>query len=272
MRRAWTEGPSDGEPALSPIPTKLGPNASFRKRAFPVGRVTHPAGQPETQLTLQSLAVNSDPWGLCDPPTRRHAQVSRPVSSRGRSHVILHHDISRQAFTIDRHGAHACPDRRSHRRGFRRRPAADPRRNQAQAIRMPPTGARNFPAAQPSSSACAGQSSRRARRPGCGMPMLRPRALEGGFEGWKEAKLPLVPAKLPPRDAQGRTVWVTRARPKIDRIACPWLIRRFVDPNAVFLFVAPPRWSRSASASTPPRSTSRTCSGATAANSAPSTS
>jgi hypothetical protein len=32
---------------------------------------------------------------------------------------------------------------------------------------------------------------------------------------------------------------VTRARPKIDRIACPWLIRRFIDPNAVFLFVAP---------------------------------
>jgi len=64
--------------------------------------------------------------------------------------------------------------------------------------------------------------------------------LEGGFEGWKEAKLPLVNAsKLPPRDAQGRTVWVTRARPKVDRIACPWLIRRFVDPNAVFLFVAP---------------------------------
>jgi rhodanese-related sulfurtransferase len=64
--------------------------------------------------------------------------------------------------------------------------------------------------------------------------------LEGGFEGWKEARLPLVnTAKLPPRDTQGRTVWVTRARPKIDRIACPWLIRRFVDPNAVFLFVAP---------------------------------
>ena len=32
---------------------------------------------------------------------------------------------------------------------------------------------------------------------------------------------------------------MTRARPKIDRIACPWLIRRFVDPAAVFLFVAP---------------------------------
>jgi rhodanese-related sulfurtransferase len=64
--------------------------------------------------------------------------------------------------------------------------------------------------------------------------------LDGGFEGWKTAKLPLVPAaKLPARDAKGRTVWVTRARPKIDRIACPWLVRRFVDPNAVFLFVAP---------------------------------
>ena len=45
--------------------------------------------------------------------------------------------------------------------------------------------------------------------------------------------------KLPARDAQGRTVWVTRARPKIDRIACPWLIRRFVDPTARFLYVAP---------------------------------
>jgi rhodanese-related sulfurtransferase len=64
--------------------------------------------------------------------------------------------------------------------------------------------------------------------------------LEGGFEGWKASNLPLVPAeKLPPRDARGRTVWVTRARPKIDRIACPWLIRRFIDPAAVFLFVSP---------------------------------
>lgn len=33
--------------------------------------------------------------------------------------------------------------------------------------------------------------------------------------------------------------WVTRERPKIDRVACPWLIRRFIDPEAEFLFVAP---------------------------------
>jgi len=63
--------------------------------------------------------------------------------------------------------------------------------------------------------------------------------LDGGHVAWKQAQLPTVPAdKIPKRDGRGRTVWVTRDRPKIDRIACPWLIRRFVDPAAVFLFVA----------------------------------
>jgi rhodanese-related sulfurtransferase len=63
--------------------------------------------------------------------------------------------------------------------------------------------------------------------------------VEGGFEAWRDASLPLVPQDMiPPRNDAGATVWVTRARPKIDRIACPWLIRRFVDPKAVFLFVA----------------------------------
>jgi rhodanese-related sulfurtransferase len=63
--------------------------------------------------------------------------------------------------------------------------------------------------------------------------------LEGGHLGWTTAELPCVPAeRIPKRDERGRTVWVTRDRPKIDRIACPWLIRRFVDPAAVFLFVA----------------------------------
>jgi rhodanese-related sulfurtransferase len=65
-------------------------------------------------------------------------------------------------------------------------------------------------------------------------------ALEDGFDGWRKANQPTVAtAKMPALDKQGRTVWVTRARPKVDRIACPWLIRRFVDPRAVFLFVAP---------------------------------
>jgi rhodanese-related sulfurtransferase len=62
--------------------------------------------------------------------------------------------------------------------------------------------------------------------------------LEGGHQGWRNAEHPTVPAaKIPKRDGRGRTVWVTRSRPKIDRIACPWLIRRFVDPTALFLFV-----------------------------------
>jgi rhodanese-related sulfurtransferase len=66
-------------------------------------------------------------------------------------------------------------------------------------------------------------------------------ALEGGFEGWNKAVELLVRTdKIPPRDDKGRTLWVTRSRPKIDRIACPWLIRRFIDPNAVFLFVIAP--------------------------------
>jgi hypothetical protein len=59
--------------------------------------------------------------------------------------------------------------------------------------------------------------------------------LEGGHVAWAEAGLPLVPAALMAQTA----LWVTRHRPKIDRIACPWLIRRFVNPAAQFLFVAP---------------------------------
>jgi rhodanese-related sulfurtransferase len=70
---------------------------------------------------------------------------------------------------------------------------------------------------------------------------IRAESLEGGFEAWSAAKgLLLRPDHLPLRDGEGRTLWVTRARPKIDRIACPWLIRRFVDPGAVFLFVTQP--------------------------------
>lgn len=64
--------------------------------------------------------------------------------------------------------------------------------------------------------------------------------LLGGQAAWLAAGLPLIdPAKITARDGKGRSLWVTRSRPKIDRIACPWLIRRFIDPRAVFLFVAP---------------------------------
>lgn len=61
---------------------------------------------------------------------------------------------------------------------------------------------------------------------------LGARYLEGGIEHWREegGELAAKPAGAPTR-------WVTRERPKIDRIACPWLVRRFVDPNAEFLYV-----------------------------------
>jgi len=64
--------------------------------------------------------------------------------------------------------------------------------------------------------------------------------VEGGFQAWrKERQLLVRTDKLPCRDEIDRTVWATRARPKVVRIACPWLIRRFIDRRAVFLFVAP---------------------------------
>ncbi len=65
-------------------------------------------------------------------------------------------------------------------------------------------------------------------------------SLEGGHFGWRDAGELLVPAaKIPATETGGGSVWVTRHRPKIDRMACPWLIRRFVDARARFLFVAP---------------------------------
>jgi rhodanese-related sulfurtransferase len=63
---------------------------------------------------------------------------------------------------------------------------------------------------------------------------LGARFIEGGIEGWREAG-----GELDAKPRAASTRWVTRERPKIDRIACPWLIRRFVDAEAEFLYVAP---------------------------------
>lgn len=61
---------------------------------------------------------------------------------------------------------------------------------------------------------------------------LNARFLDHGIEGWREAGGAVQPK---PRGASTR--WVTRERPKIDRIACPWLIARFIDRDAEFLYV-----------------------------------
>jgi rhodanese-related sulfurtransferase len=58
------------------------------------------------------------------------------------------------------------------------------------------------------------------------------RYLDGGITGWAELGLPLRK-----KVTTALSSWVTRERPKIDRIACPWLIRRFIDPEASFLYV-----------------------------------
>lgn len=65
-------------------------------------------------------------------------------------------------------------------------------------------------------------------------------SLKGGHLAWKEAdQMLILDSKIPKGDSTGGSLWVTRHRPKIDRMACPWLIRRFVDREAKFLFVAP---------------------------------
>jgi len=72
--------------------------------------------------------------------------------------------------------------------------------------------------------------------------------LDGGFEGGEDgvdaaADIALWRMETPPKilkradwgvTGEQPSRWVTRAGPKIDRIACPWLIHRFIDPQAVF--------------------------------------
>jgi rhodanese-related sulfurtransferase len=77
------------------------------------------------------------------------------------------------------------------------------------------------------------------------------RLLQGGIEGgkpgedspehiarWRGTVLPSI-RKRPDLGVTGErpSRWITRARPKIDRIACPWLVLRFVDPRAQFFYV-----------------------------------
>jgi rhodanese-related sulfurtransferase len=66
------------------------------------------------------------------------------------------------------------------------------------------------------------------------------RYLEGGIEGWRREKLPTL-KRRPDWHVPGGSRWITRERPKIDRIACPWLIRRFIDPLATFDYVPAPK-------------------------------
>ena len=58
------------------------------------------------------------------------------------------------------------------------------------------------------------------------------RFVEGGITHWKEDG-----GQVTPKPVGAHTRWVTRERPKIDRVACPWLISRFIDREAEFIYV-----------------------------------
>ena len=69
---------------------------------------------------------------------------------------------------------------------------------------------------------------------------LQAEYLSGGMYAWRDhAQTTRIPFDALPPLVDGATLWVTRHRPKIDRIACPWLIRRFIDRDARVLFVSP---------------------------------
>lgn len=77
------------------------------------------------------------------------------------------------------------------------------------------------------------------------------RLLQGGIEGgqpevdraedlarWRAAPVPRIRKRADLGVTGERpSRWITRARPKIDRIACPWLVKRFIDPQAQFFYV-----------------------------------
>jgi rhodanese-related sulfurtransferase len=96
---------------------------------------------------------------------------------------------------------------------------------------------RELPRAEPVVVACAHG---RERSQGAAAVLrslgLPARSLEGGIEAWLEAGLPTVDAA---KVLATTGIWVTRERPKIDRIACPWLLRRFIDRDAVIHYVEP---------------------------------
>jgi len=63
--------------------------------------------------------------------------------------------------------------------------------------------------------------------------------LEGGHFAWRDAGCSMISTKMfKPKKFFEPTRWVTCSRPEIDLVASSWLIRRFIDPGAEFLFVS----------------------------------
>src|ERR1700730_1941303 len=157
--------------------------------------------------------------GISDLPTRRHAQVSRPALLQGRAMSSINSiSVEKLARLI---GTPKCPvlvDVRTDEDytlsphllpGSIRRPYGDVAQ-WATELRGPHA-----------IIICQkGQKLSQGVAALLRVAGLSADTLEGGFVAWEAARLPLVPAsKLPPRNAQGQTLWVTRERPTIERIA-----------------------------------------------------
>jgi rhodanese-related sulfurtransferase len=131
----------------------------------------------------------------------------------------------------------------------------DSPRRLAGALRCPPEGVAAFAASQPPRDVVVYcvyghhvSEDAVATLRGAGWNAAR---LAGGIEGgqdgvdapqdiarWRAQPVPTV-RQRPDWGVTGERAsrWITRERPKIDRIACPWLVRRFIDPRAEFLYV-----------------------------------
>ena len=66
---------------------------------------------------------------------------------------------------------------------------------------------------------------------------IRARSLRDGIDGYIQAGGVTVAWQIALHEQRESSCWVTREQPKIDRIACPWLIRRFIDADARILYV-----------------------------------
>ena len=252
-------GPSDGEPALSPMRDRLGPNRLQLHRA---------------RLTAEPASGIFAGMGTLRSP---HEATSPSIASR-----FFYEGAAMSSYTT------ISPDKLARLIGTANMPvlidvrteadfAADPRLIPGAVRRSHEDAAdwsgefsgrfghRRLPARR--------RSWRKAPPPGCGTLDVAAETLEGGFEGWKAAKLPLVHAsKLPPRDAQGPhrlgDAGAAEDRPHRLPLADPPL-RRSERGVPVRRAVRSGRGRRALQRHA--RSTSRTCSGATAASSAPST-
>ena len=147
-----------------------------------------------------------------------------------------------RTLVADRHRTGAADPRCAPPRDLRRGAGRAPDRAMARAGEPTPTGRRRSTGDRPVVLACRyGHELSQMVAADLRGAGIAAQVLAAATQAWSEAGLPLVDKAALDRFAPKRpSLWVTRRRPKIDRVACPWLIRRFIDPQARILFVDPP--------------------------------